>query len=308
MPQPVAHKVTKSDKVIQIAKKYGHKDWKIIWKDPKNKPLVKKRKDPEGIQPGDVVVIPPTQKELAEAAKYATELQEAMIAEMAHETYCLKFAKQFSKLAEINKTSAKSCKKSYDDLIWKTKYVAGCADGTSADVDFVNDVIGLFMTGMSVATSGAKAATVERKAQAAAEKDFSKAITQASISPIHKHAYAETTKFLEKSAKSGSQSALFAAEAMKAFDNMKKPSFWGQAIARYSQGASWADVTTTDIKAVTKELKAAAKKLEKDRDTFVANYLKTAKALAERSKEMTLAAKRAKANFKATEKQLKSLV
>lgn len=308
MPQAVKHKVTKSDKVIQIAKKYGHKDWKVIWKDPKNKPLVKKRKDPERIQPGDIVVIPPTQKELAEAAKYATQLQEAMIAEMEHEAYCLEFAKQFSRLAETNKNSAKTSRKSYDELIWKTKYVAGRADGTSADVDFVNDIVGLFMTGVGVATSGAKAATVESKAQAAAEKDFSKAISKASISPIHKHAYAEMTKFLEKSAKSGSQSAMFAAEVMKAFDNMKKPSFWGQAVARYSQGASWEDVTSTDIKAVTKGLKDAAKKLEKDRDASVANYLKLAKAFAERSKEMTQAAKRAKANFTATEKQLKSLV
>lgn len=52
------HKVKKGETLSEIAKKHKIKDWKKLWEAKENKALVKKRKEPQLIQPGDVVIIP----------------------------------------------------------------------------------------------------------------------------------------------------------------------------------------------------------------------------------------------------------
>ena len=76
------HKVAKGDTLIGIAKKYKHKSWKTIWNDPKNKGVKAKRKEPDLIRAGDILVIPPTEAE----KKKAEAEKEAAAAAMAQET------------------------------------------------------------------------------------------------------------------------------------------------------------------------------------------------------------------------------
>ena len=52
--------------IEKIAKKFGHRDWKTIWKAPENRDLVSKRREPGKIQSGDDLVIPPNEKQLKE--------------------------------------------------------------------------------------------------------------------------------------------------------------------------------------------------------------------------------------------------
>jgi LysM repeat protein len=69
------HTVRKGETLIKIAKSYGIADWKAIFDAPENAKLKKERKKPEAIQPGDVLVIPPSPvdpklvKDLAAAEK-----------------------------------------------------------------------------------------------------------------------------------------------------------------------------------------------------------------------------------------------
>jgi hypothetical protein len=42
-----------------IAKYFGIGDWKVIWEDPQNQALRKKRKSPASLRRGDRVVLPP---------------------------------------------------------------------------------------------------------------------------------------------------------------------------------------------------------------------------------------------------------
>jgi hypothetical protein len=44
-----------------IAKYYGIGDWKVIWDDPKNEVLRKRRKHPSGLRAGDTVALPPVE-------------------------------------------------------------------------------------------------------------------------------------------------------------------------------------------------------------------------------------------------------
>jgi N-acetylmuramoyl-L-alanine amidase len=55
---PRNHTVKQGDCLSSIAKKYGFPDYKVIWDDGSNAQLKQKRKDPNILFPGDVVVIP----------------------------------------------------------------------------------------------------------------------------------------------------------------------------------------------------------------------------------------------------------
>ena len=76
------HKVNKGEKLEDIAKKYGHRDWKTIWKAPENKGVVSRRAKPEAIQPGDLLVIPPNEKQAKETAAKLATLQQARAGNM----------------------------------------------------------------------------------------------------------------------------------------------------------------------------------------------------------------------------------
>ena len=61
--KPLTLKWAKGDRLERIAQKYKLKSWKPIWNHVNNRAIVKKRKKPENLQPGDVLVIPPDEKE-----------------------------------------------------------------------------------------------------------------------------------------------------------------------------------------------------------------------------------------------------
>ena len=55
---PKNHKVKQGDCLSSIAKKNGFPDYKVIWDDGANAELKEKRKNPNMLFPGDIVVIP----------------------------------------------------------------------------------------------------------------------------------------------------------------------------------------------------------------------------------------------------------
>ena len=55
---PTAHTIKKNESLSTIARLYKIGDWKSIWMDPGNSALRQARKVPEGIRPGDRLVIP----------------------------------------------------------------------------------------------------------------------------------------------------------------------------------------------------------------------------------------------------------
>jgi LysM repeat protein len=72
MAKPVVHTVKKGETLGKIAKKYGAKDWKYIYNAPANAKFRKTRPDPNTIEPGDKIVIPPT-KAMVEG-KYSKDM------------------------------------------------------------------------------------------------------------------------------------------------------------------------------------------------------------------------------------------
>lgn len=50
--------VVSGDSLVGIAKKYGIKNWQLIYNDPDNSDFRRKRPNPDLIFPGDIVIIP----------------------------------------------------------------------------------------------------------------------------------------------------------------------------------------------------------------------------------------------------------
>src|SRR5947207_1978429 len=55
---PVTHIVRRGDWLSRIAKKYGYRNWVVIYEAPENSEFRRKRPDPNLIYPGDKIVIP----------------------------------------------------------------------------------------------------------------------------------------------------------------------------------------------------------------------------------------------------------
>jgi N-acetylmuramoyl-L-alanine amidase len=55
---PTVHTVRQGECLSSIARQYGFKDWKVLYDDPANAELKKRRPNPNVLYPGDLVAIP----------------------------------------------------------------------------------------------------------------------------------------------------------------------------------------------------------------------------------------------------------
>jgi len=298
------HKIAKNEKLDAVIKKYGHKDWKIIWKDKANAPLVSKRKEPENLQPGDVVVIPPNAKQAQEIAEYIFKLNESLVAEREFVDWCNSFEQQFTRMAAENRKHAETAKAEYNDVIHKTKLAKSDAKRTADGVDIAADIALLFVAIGKLGQASSKAAKSSgaelQKINDAAAKD---AMVFAA-SPVDKVIIGACTKFLSDAKAGRSYTALLAGDLANSFANLTKPSFWGKTVVKLHDGASWSDAVTADL---TKDLDNAIAKLERQRDEAASAYLSSAKHLEKRAVEMKKASKDASGHIKKLERELADL-
>jgi N-acetylmuramoyl-L-alanine amidase len=66
------HRVAQGEYLQKIAAQYGFTDYNTIWNDPANRTLKEKRKNPNILAPGDLIVIPETKQKEAGKATGAT--------------------------------------------------------------------------------------------------------------------------------------------------------------------------------------------------------------------------------------------
>jgi hypothetical protein len=298
------HKIAKNEKLDAVIKKYGHKDWKIIWKDKANAPLVSKRKEPENLQPGDVVVIPPNAKQAQEIAEYIFKLNESLVAERNFVDSCNKFEQQFTRMAAEKHKHAATATAEYNDMVHKTKLIRSDTKRTSDGVDIAADIALLFVAIGKLGQASSKAAKSSgaelQKINDAAAKD---AMVFAA-SPVEKVIITACGKFLSDAKAGRSYTALLAGDLVTASANLTKPSFWGKTVVKLHDGASWSEAVTADL---SKDLDKAIEKLERERDTAVRTYLGVAKHLEKRAAEMKKASKDASGHIKKLERELSDL-
>ncbi|MBL4918714.1 hypothetical protein [Szabonella alba] len=298
------HKIGKNEKLDSVIKKYGHKDWKIIWKDKANASLVSKRKEPENLQPGDVVIIPPNAKQAQEIAEYIFKLNESLVAERAFVDSCNGFEQRFTRMAAQNRKYADELADEYGDMIHKIKLTNSSTKRTSDGVDVAADIALLFVAIGKLGQASSKAAKSSGAELKKINDDAAKDAMAFAASPVEKVIVSACGKFLSDAKAGRSYTALFVGDLVTASANLTKPSFWGKTIVKLHDGASWSEAVTADL---SKDLDKAIEKLERDRDAAVRGFLTTAKSLEQRAVEMKKAAKNAGSHIKKLERELSDL-
>ena len=134
------HKVVKGETLNAIAKKYGLSDSKAIWNAKDNQQIVSRRKKPEGLQPGDVLTIPPTDKQLKENADKLAAAKQMLAANVALQEV---LTKRISRAAHFFETLYTLTQKSVADMAKQAAQI-------EADVNSAKNMALLVDTGVEM--------------------------------------------------------------------------------------------------------------------------------------------------------------
>ncbi|MEN1678586.1 MAG: LysM domain-containing protein [Planctomycetota bacterium] len=263
-PTKQRHTVKKGDTLESIAKKYGHKQWKAIWNDPENKKVVRKRGEPQKIEPGDVLVIPLTDKQKKEVQKKLDALHEDRDTQI--------------KLLEVidgegARIDAKI--KRYDQLIKSHqdatgKIVAqlnGDLKGMKKWGSGVDVAANLINLGRGLAKLGKTAYDASKASGEALKKINEEGLKQ--VIDMKKGQAKDLGVMAAKSMKDNeSQTAAAIGILADSYSKMTSPSFWANTWVQMTQnGKSWSEAVTMevgdDIKQRIAEVKAQSNKLLK---------------------------------------------
>ena len=244
------HKVVKKETLTGIAKKYGHKDWKKIWEAPDNKALAKKRKAPEKIEPGDILIIPLSAKQQQENDKEFLALNEARNAELA---LCdamageiARLEKRIKVLDELIKGQVEWTKGIVADL---NKNLAGMKKWGSG-VDAVAMLTQMGVSLGKLASTGAAASKASGEALKKLNDEALKQATGIATGPLK----GEAMKAAGKLKKQDSTALAVVGILADSWNKMTSPSFWANTYVEMTEnGKSWSDAVTSDIGSSIKE-------------------------------------------------------
>jgi hypothetical protein len=243
------HLVKKDEALEDIAKHYGHRDWKTIWKAPENRAVVSKRREPKGIAAGDKLVIPPNEKQLKQNASNLASLAQARNGEL----------KVRAALVEEVARREKSVKV-YDELIKgfveTLKQVVGTLKenkegmkkwGEGVDVAAKLAQMGVDLGGLC--QTGYKAAKASGEELAKLNKEALKEAVDLTKEPLQDQAIKAAGTLKERD----NTAVAFVGIVADSWDKMTSPSFWAntytQAMPRSmgGEGKSWSEAVTMEV-------------------------------------------------------------
>jgi hypothetical protein len=136
MPAAKQHKFAKGETLAEIAKKHGHGDARVVWSFAANKGLVGKRRQPEALEPGDLIAIPPTAKEAKERQARLDALDKTLKAEWALDTALVRADQTLDQRRGPLEDAQTTLQALRDDLAAAVKPLAAglprCADAVQA--------------------------------------------------------------------------------------------------------------------------------------------------------------------------------
>lgn len=308
MLKPRKHKVAKNEDIKSIAKKYGFKDWKEIWKHPGNKALASKSKDAPNLQPGDILTVPAlNEKERAEHREKVRTLGMAITVENGVMAKFIQRAKVSNDLADICEKQAASAVANIEKMKKELQASASSAKNWSNGVDMAAAVIGVIKGLSDIAQKSAKySATYAEKGAEEAMKIYKSLRSDAfgfAYGPATNTAYQAVGKELTNDGEI-STTKLFIGETINSWGKMTSPSFWGKTFIALRDGKNWSEAATYDYQA---EVKLQIAKLEKEANRLSKEFkarAKTARAKANACEKEATAAKQRKDTLS---KELRSL-
>ncbi len=247
------HKVKKGEKLIGIAKKYKHKNWKTIWNAPENKKLVSKRKKPEQIQPGDVLIIPFNQAEMTDITQEITYWQQNLDAD-GHlvNSFDKRIKESRNTIAKLTKTAALS-DQLHKSIVVELQKTAKGAKKWGTTVDAIATVAQLMINLGKLVKTGKRAMKLSGDELEKINKQLAKDALNMAYDPIAKEARKAGAKHVQNE-KSGYSLALVSLGILSdSFDKMTSPSFWAWTVVRLKEGDSWSDAVTYDFQKEVKQ-------------------------------------------------------
>lgn len=258
MPKPRNHTVKKKETIESIAKSYGFRDWKEIWKYPDNRALVSKRKEAKNLEPGDELIVPAMNE--AEREAFLAKRRELNMAIGIEGVIANKLelkADALEKAAVLAEAQAKSADETWTALSKELAASANSAKTWSDGVDVAAFVINLTRSIGQLATKSSNATKlIDQKELAKADAvmmEMHKDCMKMAYEPINAEAQKAAGKYLADPASGTGDLKLALGAAIESYGKLTAPSFWGKTMIALADGKSWSEAATYDYEAEVKD-------------------------------------------------------
>ena len=236
------HKVAKGDTLDAIAKKYKS-DAKAIWNFADNKAVVSKRGKPESIQPGDLIVVPPSDKNLKERAKKLEEMRLAREFNAGLRRVIEGESKRnqrrlaiYNELIASNRSGTAEIVK---ELEGNLRDMKGWADGVDAAAIIATIAVSI----TKIASLGAKSIEATGTALEAINKEAQKELVGMAKAPFEDAGVKAASRLKDNAASPVGYVGVLA----DSWSRMTSPSFWAYAAVKKIEGKSWSEAASADI-------------------------------------------------------------
>lgn len=238
------HKVKKGEQLQGIAKKFGHKSWKTIWDAPENKKVVQSRRQPEQIQPGDILVIPPNEKQIKEVQAKVAELRAERDAEYGLYQALKEEASRLQEKRDVFDRLIRSHEENtsavINELNGNIKGLEACANAQAAASFVISWSKGL----VKLSRTAYQASTASGKALEELNKKALKQVADMHKKPLKKAGLKTIAKLDESSSTPLAVIGILADSWVK----MTSPSFWTNTyIQTMENGKSWSEAVQMKV-------------------------------------------------------------
>jgi hypothetical protein len=265
---PTTYKFVKGDKLEEIGRKYGHRDWRTIWRAPENKFIVLKRGKPENLQPGDTIVIPPNEKE-------SSRLNGALKTKASLEEDLDRIKRKLKLIDELIVED----KKNTDSIVKELEGNLRGMKSTAENVDLVWFLADLTKSLVKLTNLGFKSVKATEEGLKEVNKEALK-----QVSDLQREHLTDATVKVISTYKDRTGTALgYLGVLADSWDKMHSPSFWFYAVTKLREGKGLSEAMTSEIgdeiesriKQVTREGERRNQKLQEMRKKIEAEVMET---------------------------------
>lgn len=237
------HKVSKGETLDGIARKY-RADPKTLWKAAENKALVTKRGKPEGLLPGDVIVIPPSEKELKEATQKLEQLRKMRDAAGKLLDVLEKEDQRTQRRIKVYSELIVDNRKSTIEVVGELKKTLADMKGWADGVDAAATVAHITASMTQICAKGMQATKLSGATLEEMNKELTKDVLMLPADQLKDVGIKVTGQLKERADSPLGYIGIVA----NSWEKMMAPSFWANTFVQITQnGKSWSDAVAMDV-------------------------------------------------------------
>ena len=238
------YRIVKGDTIESVAKRNGIADWKKLWNAPENRALVARRKRPEAIQPGDVLVLPPTFSEMRQAAAKSAIAEKERTARVAVRDAAGSEVVRLKARIKVYDDLIASHRRTTEQIVAELQKNLSGMKGWASGVDAAKRLTEMGWTLGKLCALGAKAS----KASGFALVRLNKEAADEAMD-LAKGAREELLVTVLGTLKDNANAAASAlGAAADGWDKVTSPSFWAHVYVQMTDnGKTWSEAVTSDV-------------------------------------------------------------